>query len=120
MHGNITWVGGKPVIGGRFNLWGSGLAPDPTGPTFCNVSELTAKLLALPRDGSSADGYSLIPLHAWSHSVGDALLVKQALEAAAPGAVEVVTPSELVARVVANLRPPAAAAAPAQAQAARR
>lgn len=104
-HGSITFVGGKPVIGGRFNLWGDGSSP--AGPTFCNNTLLVQRLLAMPRDPTRAEGYSLVPLHAWSHSVADALFVQQALEAAAPGAFEVVTPTELVARVVANLRPPA-------------
>lgn len=101
LHGNVSFVGGKPVIGGRFNLWGDGSSP--AGPTFCNTTQLVARLLEQVRDPASAAGYSLVPLHAWSHSVADARFVMQALQAAAPGAVDVVTPDVLVARIVANL-----------------
>lgn len=99
MRGAISWAGGKPVIGGRFNLWGNG--SDPSGPTFCNVTQLTAALLAQPRDGGSAAGYSLVPLHAWSHTVGDALAVARAAAAASGGAVQFVPPDEFIARIVA-------------------
>lgn len=103
MRGNITFVGGKPVIGGRFNLWGNGT--DPEGPTFCNNTLLVERLLAMPRDPTTSSGYSLIPLHAWSHNVTDALMVMEMLNAQAPGAVEIVTPDVFVARIVANLAP---------------
>jgi len=103
LRGNITWQNGKPVIGARFALWGDG--SNPAGPTFCNNSMLVDRLLALPRDPASPDSYSLIALHAWSHNVSDARAVASALAARAPGAVQIVTPAELVARVVRNLRP---------------
>ena len=102
LRGNITWLNDKPVIGGRFSLWGDG--SNPSGPTFCNTTMLVDRLLALPRDPSSADGYSLIALHAWSHNVSDALAVATALAARAPGAVDIVTPAELVARVKRSVR----------------
>jgi hypothetical protein len=101
MKGNITFVGGKPVIGGRFNLWGDG--SNPSGPTFKNVTSLVTALLAQSTDVTTSAGYSLIPLHAWSHNVTDARTVMEALEAAAPGQVEVVTPDVFVARIVANI-----------------
>ena len=103
LRGNITWQMGKPVIGARFALWGDGSSP--SGPTFCNNSQLVDRLLALPRDPASPDAYSLIALHAWSHNVSDARAVASALAARAPGAVQIVTPAELVARVARTLRP---------------
>ena len=102
-------MAGKPVIGGRFNLWGDG-----TGSTcghFCSAAQTVDKLLALPRDPAVEGAYSLIPLHAWSHNVTDVRWIAAELERRAPGAFAVVTPDVLVARVVANLGPAAAAAA---------
>ncbi len=102
LHGEISWAAGKPVIGGRFNLWGNG--SDPSGPTFCNVSQLAAALLAQPRDPTSAAGYSLVPLHAWSHTVSDALAVVEAVAAAgADAGVRFVTPDVFVDAIVANV-----------------
>lgn len=101
LRGRVSWSNGKPVIGGRFNLWGNG--SDPSGPTFKNVSGLVAALAAQPRDPTSPDGYSLVPLHAWSHNVSDALAVLQGLQAAAGAGVELVTPDVFVARMVANV-----------------
>jgi hypothetical protein len=102
LRGNITWLNDKPVIGGRFSLWGDGSSP--SGPTFCNTTMLIERLLALPRDPASASSYSLIALHAWSHNVSDALFVATELAARAPGAVDIVTPAELVARVKRSVR----------------
>lgn len=103
LRGSITWSsGGKPVIGGRFNLWGDG--KNPSGPTFKNVSGLADALLGMPRDPSLPEGYSLVPLHAWSHTVADAAQVMALVEAAAPGAVQALTPAEFVAKIVANVK----------------
>jgi hypothetical protein len=101
LRGSITWANGKPVIGGRFNLWGDGT--NPKGPTFFNVTGLADALLRMPRDPAQPEGYSLVPLHAWSHTVADAAQVMALVEAAAPGVVQAVTPAEFVARIVANV-----------------
>ena len=105
MRGNITFVSGKPVIGGRYNLWGSGMPPDPVSPNFYNVSGLIDALVRLSStDSTSSDGYSLIPLHAWSHTVSDARAVMEGVQAQAPGKFEFVAPDELVARVAAFVK----------------
>ena len=93
LKGSISFVAGKPIIGGRFNLW---------SPDFYDVEQLAAALKSLPNltDVSSEQGYSLIPVHAWSHTVTDVLKVKEILER--DGRFEVVLPSELVRRVVAH------------------
>jgi hypothetical protein len=102
LRGSVAWSsGGKPVIGGRFNLWGNG--SDPSGPTFMNVTGMAAALLAQARDPASASGYSLVPVHAWSHSVADVAQV-MALVREGGGGVEAVTPEVLVQRVVANVK----------------
>ena len=85
-HGSIEWASGKPVVGGRFSLWGDGTQ----GPDFKSVPQAAAALLAAARTPTTAAGYSLIPLHAWSHNVSDALRVMQ-LVAAGGGGVDFVT-----------------------------
>ncbi len=75
---------------------------DPSGPTFYNVTGLAAALLAQARVPTASSGYSLIPLHAWSHTVADAAEVMR-LVAAAGGGVEAVTPDVFVQRIVANV-----------------
>lgn len=110
MQGNITFVpssstaapGSKPVIGGRYNLWGDG--SNPSGPTFKNVTGLVDALLTLPRDPTTSYGYSLIPVHAWSHNVTDVRAVFEALQQQSGGGVEVVTPDVFVQRIVANVQ----------------
>ena len=94
----------KPVVGGRFSLWG-----EATKGTMLGVKPLIAsmKLLLLERkinrDANSANGYSLVPVHAWSHNVSDVVEVARALEET--GDFEVVTPSALLAAVAKNVPP---------------
>jgi len=90
LEGKIGFVEGKPVIGGRFNLW---------SPDFYNVDSLVGALKGLPNldDATSMDGYSIIPVHAWSHNVTDVVRAVKILED--DGRFDVVLPSELVARV---------------------
>ena len=53
LHGNITWVGNKPIIGGRWNLW---------YPGFETPTTLAKKLNQMSTDPTTSDGYSLIPV----------------------------------------------------------
>jgi hypothetical protein len=54
-HGAISFVGGKPVIGGRFSLWGDGTQ----GADFKNVEQAALALALAKRDPTTQDGYSL-------------------------------------------------------------
>ncbi len=56
LNGNIYIVNDKPVIGARYRLWEG----------FDNAETLAAKLNNQSTDAYSADGYSLIAVHAWS------------------------------------------------------
>lgn len=51
----------------------------------------------MPRDPDSADGYSIVPVHAWTHTYADIVTVASALRAS--GGVDIVLPSELLRRV---------------------
>ena len=94
LEGAISFIGGKPVIGGRFNLW---------SPDFYDVDGVVNALKSLPNmnDVTSSDGYTLIPVHAWSHNVEDVVSAVKQLEA--DGRFNVVLPDELVARVAKNV-----------------
>ena len=45
LHGNVAYVGGKPVIGTRLSLWGDATSGDKVG-----VDGLVAQLKTLPKD----------------------------------------------------------------------
>ena len=94
----------KPVIGGRFSLWGEGKIGTMLGVD--GLVENMERLLMerkINTDPSSANGYSLFPVHAWSHNVTDVVRVSKALEAT--GYFETVTPSELLRAVARNVQP---------------
>ena len=90
LEGDLAFVEGKPVIGGRFSLW---------SPNFYDVDSLVEALKALPNltDSTTKDGYSVIPVHAWSHNVTDIVRAAEMLEE--DGRFDVVLPSELIARI---------------------
>ena len=87
---------GKVRIRGRVSLWGDG----DKGTTL-GVKPMISRLLSMPRVSSSPDGYSIIPVHVWSHSYADVLTIATALEAS--GGVDVVLPSELISRLEENV-----------------
>jgi len=89
---------GLPVIGGRWAFWAPG---NDNLREVGSAEDLAAKLNAGVRDASSADGYSVIPVHVWSKSVDDIARVVDLLH---PD-VEVVGVEELVELVRANVRP---------------
>ena len=94
----------KPVVGGRLSLWGEAKTGSMlgVGPIILNMIKLLL-LGKITTDPSLADGYSLIPVHAWSHNVSD--VVEGATKLAATGDFEIVTPSELMAAVIKNVAP---------------
>ncbi|MCL5028191.1 MAG: T9SS type A sorting domain-containing protein [Bacteroidetes bacterium] len=90
-RGKIKWVDGKPVIYGRYNLWDGYETP----------ASLAQILNSASKNIYSSDGYSLIPVHAWSRSVSDVLSCIQQLDST----VRVVTPDEFVSLIKENLGP---------------
>eukprot|EP00051_Salpingoeca_urceolata_P029121 m.488987 g.488987 ORF g.488987 m.488987 type:complete len:605 (+) comp26277_c0_seq1:1-1815(+) len=96
--GQIDFFQGKPAITGRYALW----EDRPSGQAV-GVSGLVKQLLPLAKDPTSEGGYSLIPVHAWSHSYGDVLNVTSQLRAA--GGFDIVTPIELARRVATTVCP---------------
>ena len=101
-HGAISFsrAAGLPVIGARFMLWGDGTQ----GADFKNVGQAALALALASRDPTSAAGYSLVVVHAWSHNVTDARSVVELVDKLAPGGVDFVTPAQLAQRVAANVK----------------
>lgn len=92
LKGSIRFVSGKPVIGGYANLWEG----------FETPASLAARLNSRPKDPKSRDGYSLIPVHAWSRTMADIAACAKLL---GPD-VRVVAPDEFVKAIAENLGPP--------------
>ena len=83
----------SPVIGGRRSLWGDGSEGTALGP-----HALAASLATLPKDPTDPNSYSLVPVHAWSHNYSSVVAAARLLQAR--GGFEVVSPEELVRRLV--------------------
>lgn len=98
LKGAIRFVAGKPVIGGYANLWEG----------FETPAGLAARLNARPKDPKSAEGYSLIPVHAWSRTLGD---IAACIKLLGPG-VRVAAPDEFVRAIAENLGPAASVRRP--------
>jgi hypothetical protein len=113
-RGRIVWARGKPVVSAAMQLWGpGGHASTPAKPSRNSPDAVAARLNRAPRDPYSENGYSLVVVHVWTHTVADVA----ALAARLDPDVEVVAPDEFFRRVQANLAPKTktAAAAPAAA-----
>ena len=72
LAGRMWRLGDKLLVSGRVSLWGNAPAAQ------CGVQPLIDHLLAMPRILESADGYSLIPVHVWSHFFDDVAHVVRA------------------------------------------
>lgn len=100
LNGSVASVHGWPVVGARFPLW----SPQGMGP-----AELARAVLRMPRDPTSPAGYSLVPVHVWSHTVANVVQTVAAIaaglqdEAASAGGVDIVAPTELLRRVRAHV-----------------
>jgi hypothetical protein len=85
LNGAIYDVNGKPVIGARYNFWDG----------FEDVQSLVNNLNNASTNAYSADGYSLVVVHAWSRTMSDVKAVVDQLD----NDVLVVTPEEFVERI---------------------
>ncbi len=79
----------KPVISGKYNLWGG----------FETCESLAAKLNQESTDPYSEEGYSLVAVHAWSNSVDSLLFIKSMLNEN----VRVVAPDDFVQLISRNV-----------------
>jgi hypothetical protein len=92
LRGRIGWANKKPVISASAMLW-----DETTGADEVSVTD---QLNAAPRDPHSADGYSVVMVHAWTKSLAD---VKNVIDHLDPD-VKVVTPDALVELVRRHVR----------------
>ena len=111
-EGDVWWSQGKPVVGGRIALWGPDQdASKPFQCTQCGVECVQRELMKMKLQGdpSYASAYTLIPVHVWDQNVSNVLQLAMALEAIddpEQPKFEVVTPAELIHRLVAAVGPP--------------
>eukprot|EP00049_Salpingoeca_infusionum_P019130 m.360371 g.360371 ORF g.360371 m.360371 type:complete len:634 (+) comp19009_c0_seq1:159-2060(+) len=96
--GAMYWSGSTPIITGRATMWGNGTSGECLG-----IEPLVSLLKSLPKDPTSPDGYSLIPVNAWSHNTSDIVKTVEMLEEA--GGFSVVTPRDFVAQIKTNVKP---------------
>eukprot|EP00927_Polykrikos_kofoidii_P078695 TRINITY_DN75507_c0_g1_i1.p1 TRINITY_DN75507_c0_g1~~TRINITY_DN75507_c0_g1_i1.p1 ORF type:complete len:553 (+),score=89.31 TRINITY_DN75507_c0_g1_i1:58-1716(+) len=92
LQGKMWCASGKAIVSGRYSLWG-----EESSGLMLGVNALVERLKKMPKDPTSSAGYSLIPVHAWTHSYSDVVEVVNKLKAA--GGFDVVLPSELVRRL---------------------
>lgn len=91
-HGNgaIAWFNGKPLVTGRYALWG-----DRRQGVCDNGVNLAASINALPADPYSEDGYTFVIVHAWSYGWDEVATCIDNLDSN----VRVVTPNELIEQI---------------------
>ena len=65
-----------------------------TEPCGCSSTPICGSIASINGNRKSTDGYSLVPVNVWSHSVADVVAVAQGLEKL--GNFEIVTPSGLL------------------------
>lgn len=104
---DIEWddTTAKPIVGGRLSLWGESIAGTMLGVRPL-VEQLKLQLFTgkISTKTDRSDGYSLIPVHAWSHNVSDVRAVAEALTES--GHFEIVTPTQLLSMIRTNVNPP--------------
>ncbi len=99
--GHILWTNGKPTVAARYRLWAG---------TESTPNTLPAKLNSASTDVTSEDAYSFVIVHAWS-GMKDGIFGEGGSSIEAVAAVieqldehvEVVMPSEFMARIKANV-----------------
>eukprot|EP00698_Gefionella_okellyi_P001957 TRINITY_DN11836_c0_g1_i1.p1 TRINITY_DN11836_c0_g1~~TRINITY_DN11836_c0_g1_i1.p1 ORF type:complete len:670 (-),score=165.62 TRINITY_DN11836_c0_g1_i1:57-2066(-) len=92
--GDISWSNGKPIVGGRAAFWGSG------GGCQHSAAQLAQVLRLLPKDLHNPQSYSLVPVHVWTHNVSE---VVELVAALGQDYFDVLTPSQFVAKLSANV-----------------
>eukprot|EP00042_Codosiga_hollandica_P045902 m.473448 g.473448 ORF g.473448 m.473448 type:complete len:524 (+) comp57125_c0_seq4:33-1604(+) len=94
LNGSVIWSNGKPVFGGRANLWSG----------FNTPAQMADLLLSLDRNVSSQHAYSVVPVHAWSMNVSAVIDCVERMSVV--GGVRVVAPDDFLKLFRANVNPP--------------
>ncbi|MBJ6362464.1 GxGYxYP domain-containing protein [Paenibacillus sp. GCM10012307] len=81
--GKVHWVDGKPFVGIRETLWST----DPVA--------MANRINGYETDPTKAEGYTIVNVHPWSHTMADVKKVVDNLD----GHVKIVTPQELIDRI---------------------
>jgi hypothetical protein len=92
-RGKAIWSDNKkPIITARYSLWGEN--NDPSDSPMLSNEGLIEALQQQTKDMTTSEGYSVIPVHAWTHSVSDVNYIIQNL---GPG-IEVLTSDQFLER----------------------
>ncbi|MAQ32353.1 MAG: hypothetical protein CMD26_06485 [Flavobacteriales bacterium] len=91
LNGNIKFINNKPVISGRYNLWGG----------FESTSSLASKINDQEKNPYSENGYSLIAVHNWSNSVDSIIKCVSLFD----NNIRVVSPDKFVNLIKQNISP---------------
>ena len=92
LHGNVAYLGDKPVVGVRLSLWGD----EPSGAKV-GVDGLVQELSLLPKDPNDPNSYSLVVSELGN---GYAMLIEAAKRLELLGGFELVLPEVLIERLV--------------------
>ena len=91
LNGNIKFINNKPIISGRYNLWGG----------FENTISLASKINNQSKNPYSESGYSLIAVHNWSNSVDSIIKCVSLFD----DNIRVVSPDKFVNLIKQNISP---------------
>jgi hypothetical protein len=86
--GKVWWVGDKPFIGAKESLWS-------TSP-----KRMADGINGYPADPTKEEGYTIVNVHPWSHTLSDVKTVVDNLDEH----VKVVSPEELIERMVRDVK----------------
>ena len=92
-RGRMVWSNGKPVISAAAKLWGGLPNSDP--------DSIVRLLNRAPRRSDVAEGYSIVVVHAWTHSVASVVALAKRLDSG----VDVVAPDTFFRRVADRVDP---------------
>ena len=97
--GKVFHCADKVIMSGKYSLWGN--STDVTSD-MVGVTAMIAKLLKEKRntDPTLATSYTLIPVHAWSHTLQDVLSIVNALST---DDFEIVLPSTMLHKIKQNV-----------------
>ena len=92
----------KPIITARFSLWGDNT--DPTVSPMLSNDAMVAALQDQIKDSTVVDGYSVVCVHAWTHTTSDVKYIVDQLGLGDGTGVEVLTPNAFLKRFDENVK----------------
>jgi hypothetical protein len=85
---DVRWANGKPFVGVRETLWST----DP--------AQMAERINEYITDPTEAEGYTVVNVHPWSHTLSDVKKVVDSLDSH----VKVISPEELIERIARDVK----------------